>query len=99
VSRLLRGRCRARHYATVSGGRVGRYHGRPLSRSEPHGAEREFPNNDLTAPSDVLWIGWLGDRSVGCAGLRVLADQVGEITRVFVERDVRRHGIGRASAG
>jgi N-acetylglutamate synthase-like GNAT family acetyltransferase len=47
----------------------------------------------------VLWIGWLGDRSVGCAGLRVLADQVGEITRVFVERDVRRHGIGRASAG
>jgi hypothetical protein len=62
---------------------VSRYHGRDLTPAELESAIREFPSNDIRDPSGLLWVAMLDDRPVGCVGLRLLPDRIGEVTRMF----------------
>jgi ribosomal protein S18 acetylase RimI-like enzyme len=73
---------------------VGRYHGRQLTERELGAAIREFPNDDLVPPDGVLLGAREAGRMLGCVGLRFLADGVGEVTRVFVDRSARGTGLG-----
>lgn len=51
---------------------------------------------DFEPPRGVFVVAWLDETAVGCAGLRRLADGVGEIKRVFVSQAARRQGVARA---
>ena len=73
---------------------VGRYHGRKLSNDELACAVDGFPNDDLVPPTGLLLVGQREGTAVGCAGLRLLADGVGEVTRVSVLPSARGAGLG-----
>ena len=73
---------------------VSRYHGRPASRQEIAAAMREDPSHDLQPPSGLLLVASHREAVVGCAGLRLVAAGVGEVTRVFVAPGARGHGVG-----
>lgn len=70
------------------------YHGRPLSEAAVEAAVAEFPNDDLAAPHGALLVALLSGAAVGCVGLRILANRIGEVTRLYVARPHRRQGVG-----
>jgi GNAT superfamily N-acetyltransferase len=74
---------------------VGRFHGRTLSGDELDAAVSEFPSDDLVPPDGLLLVAWLGDQAIGCAGLRLLDDVTGTVSRVFVTTPHRRRGVAR----
>jgi len=74
---------------------VGRYHRRPATRKEVLDAEAGYPNGDLVAPTGILLLARHGVSVLGCAGMRVCPDAIGEVTRVFVESAARGRGLGR----
>ncbi len=80
-----------RYYADL----VGRYHRCPATREEVLGAEAGYPNGDLVAPTGIPLLAWQGVSVLGCAGMRVRPDAIGEVTRVFVESAARGRGLGR----
>ena len=51
---------------------------------------------ELRAPDGVFFVAYRGERPVGCGGLRRHDEHVGEVKRMYVEPDERRHGVGRA---
>ena len=72
-----------------------RWYGRPATDEEVATALLDDPSEDLAAPRGALLVARRGEAVLGCAGLRVLADGVGEVKRVFVTPGARGHGLGR----
>jgi len=73
---------------------VGRYYGRPVTEAELGLALADEPSDDLQLPSGLFWLATEGPNVLGCAGLRLLPESVGEVTRVYVEHQARGRGIG-----
>ena len=73
---------------------VSRYYGRAATEEEIIAAMREEPSDDLTPPHGLLLVARQDGNVLGCAGLRLLPDQVAEVTRVFVIPEARRRGLG-----
>ena len=46
-------------------------------------------------PDGGLWVAWDGDEAVGCVALQQIADDVGEVKRMYVRPQFRRMGLGR----
>ena len=74
---------------------VARYHRRPATPEEVLVAEAGYPYSDLIAPTGILVLARQGLAVLGCAGMRVRPDAIGEVTRVFVESAARGKGLGR----
>lgn len=72
-----------------------RYYGRPASPAEIDAALREDPSDDLALPFGLLLVARERGRVIGCAGLRLLPDRLGEVKRVFVAPAARGRGLGR----
>jgi GNAT superfamily N-acetyltransferase len=51
--------------------------------------------SELGPPGGAWFVAYLGDRPVGCGGLKAVDRELGEIRRVFVDDSARGHGIGR----
>lgn len=49
----------------------------------------------LAPPTGSFLVGRLGDRVVACGGVQTIDDGIGEIKRMWVHGDARRHGLGR----
>ncbi|GAB2941531.1 hypothetical protein GCM10027280_32610 [Micromonospora polyrhachis] len=73
---------------------VGRYYGRPATEAEIDDVLADEPSDDLRLPSGLFWVATEGPLVSGCAGLRLLSEAVGEVTRVFVAHQARGRGIG-----
>ncbi|MFK3979205.1 GNAT family N-acetyltransferase [Micromonospora sp. NPDC050397] len=73
---------------------VGRYHGRPATADEIDRVLIDEPSDDLVPPVGLFWVATDGATPVGCAGLRLLPENLGEVTRVFVAHGARRRGVG-----
>ena len=54
-----------------------------------------FSPDDVRASGGAFVIAWLDDQPVGCGALRPLERSVGEVKRMFVERDARRQGVAK----
>ena len=72
----------------------GRYLGRPPTGAEIDAVLRDAPSDDLVAPGGILLVARQGRYAVGCAGLLLLPDRLGEVRRVFVDPRARGRGIG-----
>lgn len=72
-----------------------RWYGRPATDEEIAAALLDDPSEDLAAPHGAFLIARQGEAVLGCAGLRLLADGVGEIKRLFVTPFARGRGLGR----
>lgn len=73
---------------------VGRYHGREASDEEVGAAMRNEPSDDLALPRGLLLVACADGSVLGCAGLRLLPDGIGEVTRVHVTIAARGRGLG-----
>lgn len=73
---------------------VGRYYGRPATHDEVAAVLRDDPSDNLTLPEGLLVVALLDDSAVGCAGLRLLPEAVGEVKRVHVVPHLRGQGLG-----
>ena len=58
-----------------------------------------FHPDDVRVPGGAFVVARLGGRPVGCAALRPLEYGVGEVKRMFVEKDFRRQGVAREILG
>ena len=76
-----------------------RFYGRPASTAEVEAALREDPSDDLAPPSGLFWVAREHGTVIGCAGLRLLPEGVGEVKRVFVAPTARGRGLGRRLMG
>lgn len=74
---------------------VSRYHGRDATQREVDAAMGDEPSEDLCPPHGLLLVARHGGTVVGCAGLRLVAAGIGEVTRVFVLPGARRRGVGQ----
>ena len=72
---------------------VGRYQQRPATPAEVERALREAPSDDLAPPTGLLVVAVDGDAPIGCGGVRLLADGIAELTRVWVASTARRRGL------
>jgi GNAT superfamily N-acetyltransferase len=54
-----------------------------------------FSPDDVRVPGGAFVVAWLDHQPVGCGALRPLERGVGEVKRMFVEKDARRQGIAR----
>jgi ribosomal protein S18 acetylase RimI-like enzyme len=73
---------------------VSRYHGLEASEEEIDAAMRDEPGDDLAPPRGLLLVACADDTVLGCAGLRLLPDDIGEVTRVHVAVNARGRGLG-----
>lgn len=89
---------------------VGRYYSRPATGDEIDEAIRQGPSDDLAPPTGLLLVAYGKCGVLGCAGLRLLPGDggeidyvgvggVGEITRVFVVPAARRQGLAARLLG
>ncbi|GAA1955084.1 GNAT family N-acetyltransferase [Amycolatopsis minnesotensis] len=69
-----------------------RYWNRPLSAAEVDEVVAEFPDDDITEPAGLFFVGTLDGRPAGCAGLRFVDGETAELTRVFVDPSARGTG-------
>jgi len=76
-----------------------RYFGRPATDEEIDAALREDPSIDLVPPYGVFLVARQRDVVLGCAGLRLLPEKVGEVKRVFVAPAARGRGLGARLMG
>jgi GNAT superfamily N-acetyltransferase len=58
-----------------------------------------FSPDDVRVRRGTFVVAWLDGRAVGCGALRPLERGVGEVKRMFVERDARRKGIAKTILG
>jgi len=54
------------------------------------------PDDAMVEPTGIFLVALSGQSPVGCAGLRLLAEQVGELKRVYVRPAARGNGLGAA---
>ncbi|HET6709773.1 GNAT family N-acetyltransferase [Amycolatopsis sp.] len=73
-----------------------RYYGRPVSEAELDGYVAEEPGTDLVPPTGAFLVGRFAGAVAGCAGTRVVAPGISELTKVFVKPAHR--GTGGAPA-
>ena len=71
-----------------------RYYRRQASDEEIAAAMRDDPSDDLELPHGLLIVARVDGSVLGCAGLRLLGNQTGEVTRVFVVPAARGRGLG-----
>jgi GNAT superfamily N-acetyltransferase len=76
-----------------------RYFGRPATEEEADAALSEDPSDDLAPPSGLLVVARERNTIVGCAGLRLVSERIGEVKRLFVAHHVRGRGLGRRLMG
>ena len=76
-----------------------RYYGRRATDEEIDASLREDPSIDLVPPSGVFLIARQRDAVLGCAGLRLLPDRIGEVKRLFVAPAARGCGLGARLMG
>jgi GNAT superfamily N-acetyltransferase len=50
---------------------------------------------ELGPPRGAWIVAYLGERPIGCAGLKAVDDETAEIRRVFLESSARGRGVGR----
>lgn len=74
---------------------VSRSHGREATGDEVRAAMSDEPSDDLRPPHGVFFLARRDAAVVGCVGLRLQPGGIGEITRMFVVPEARRHGVGR----
>jgi GNAT superfamily N-acetyltransferase len=68
--------------------------GREPTDDEVDAEMRNDPSDELCQPSGLLLAAHKDGEVVGCVGLRLLPDGLGEVTRVFVRPIARGHGVG-----
>ncbi|SFW46498.1 GNAT family N-acetyltransferase [Amycolatopsis australiensis] len=73
-----------------------RYFGRPVTEAEITHYVAEEPGTDLVPPTGAFLLGRRGGELAGCAGTRVVAPGVTELTKVFVRPAHRGTGGGPA---
>jgi GNAT superfamily N-acetyltransferase len=73
-----------------------RYYGRPITEAELTRYVAEEPGTDLVAPTGAFLVGRRDGVVAGCAGTRVVAPGVSELTKVFVKPAHRGTGGGPA---
>jgi GNAT superfamily N-acetyltransferase len=73
---------------------VGRYHGRQATEHEIDSAIRDDPSDDLTPPGGMLLVARERRAALGCAGLRLLSGDEGQVKRLFVVPSARGTGLG-----
>lgn len=83
---------------------MSRGYGRPVSEAEVDTWMREEPSDNLVPPTGLLLVARDGvardgDAVLGCVGLRLLGDGIGEIARVFVVPQARGQGLGKRLLG
>lgn len=76
-----------------------RYYGRPATDEEIDASLREDPSTDLAPPFGVFLVARQRDVVLGCAGLRLLPERVGEVKRLFVAPAARGRGLGARLMG
>lgn len=76
-----------------------RYYRRQATDEEIAAALREDPSDDLALPHGLFLVAQRDAAVVGCAGLRLLPDSLGEVKRVFVAPAERGRGLGRQLMG
>ncbi|MFC3449902.1 GNAT family N-acetyltransferase [Amycolatopsis speibonae] len=69
-----------------------RFYGRQISDEELDAALEEHHSRDLTPPTGAFLLAWRDGELAGCAGLRVAAPDITELTRVFLRREERGKG-------
>jgi hypothetical protein len=72
---------------------VSRDNGREATRDEVEAEMREDPSDDLCPPTGLFLVARQDGVVVGCIGLLLLPDGLGEVRRVFVEPSARRSGV------
>jgi GNAT superfamily N-acetyltransferase len=73
---------------------VSRDNGREATSDEVDAEMREDPSDDLCPPTGLFLVARQDAAVVGCIGLLLLPDGLGEVRRVFVEPSARRRGVG-----
>jgi GNAT superfamily N-acetyltransferase len=73
---------------------VSRQYGREATRGEVESAMREEPSDDLCPPGGLFLVARQDGAVIGCVGLLLLPDAIGEVRRVFVDPVARRRGVG-----
>jgi GNAT superfamily N-acetyltransferase len=73
---------------------AGRVWGREATDDEVAAEMRRDPSDDLCPPGGLLLAAYCDGTVVGCVGLRLLPDGLGEVTRVFVQPAARGRGVG-----
>ncbi len=71
-----------------------RYYGRPATRDEVHTLLREDPSEDLAPPTGLFVVVRRREALLGCVGLRLCGNGLGELKRIFVEPSARGQGLG-----
>lgn len=69
---------------------VSRYRGRPCRPGEVEAAMRDEPNDDLV----VFLVASVDGRPAGCVGVRMLAPDMAELSRMYIRPEFRRAGGG-----
>jgi GNAT superfamily N-acetyltransferase len=76
-----------------------RYYDRQATDEEIDASLREDPSIDLALPSGVFLVARQRDAVLGCAGLRLLPERIGEVKRLFVTPAARGIGLGARLMG
>jgi GNAT superfamily N-acetyltransferase len=71
-----------------------RYYGRAITEAELTHYVAEEPGTDLVAPTGAFLLGRRAGEPAGCAGTRVVAPGISELTKVFVRPGHRGTGGG-----
>jgi GNAT superfamily N-acetyltransferase len=80
--------------AAAETGRAARPPRRRLE-NEVAAAMDDEPSADLRPPHGLLLVARADSAVIGCAGLRLVTAEIGEVTRVFVMPEARRRGVGQ----
>ena len=78
---------------------IGRYHGRPATTAEIEETLADEPSDNLRGSTGAFVVARDGDQVLGCAGVRYIDAEVGELTRVFITEEARGRGLGAALIG
>jgi len=73
---------------------VSRYYGRQATEEEIDAGIREAPSDDLAPPDGLFLVAQHARTYLGCVGLRLLPERIGEVTRLFVVPGARARGLG-----
>jgi ribosomal protein S18 acetylase RimI-like enzyme len=73
---------------------VRRSSGREPTVREVDAEMRKDPSDDLRSPTGLFFVARQGAAVIGCIGLRLIPDGIGEVTRVYVDPAARGLGIG-----